>query len=62
MTVGVMILSIIILPLPSIGVESKNTFVIPLIPLAASMACRVFRNLKLLDLPMADQNTAIIPV
>lgn len=45
-----MVLSAIVLPLPSIGIEAKDTFVIPLSPLVASMACRVFQNLKLLDL------------
>lgn len=49
MTVGMMILVAILLYLPSVPQIPKAASVIPLVPFVASMACRVFRNIKLYD-------------
>lgn len=56
MTAGVMILVGILLYLPSMHQVLKAMLAIPLVPLVASMACRVFRNIKLYDfkVPMVD--------
>jgi hypothetical protein len=43
------ITAVILLLVRSVHPVIKGTVVIPLIPLTASMACRVFRNLKQFD-------------
>jgi hypothetical protein len=58
-TVGTIVLGAIGLCFPSNLQLVGATFPIVMIPLSASMACRVFRNLKLLEV---DFRTLNIPV
>lgn len=44
-----MITAVTLLLIPSVDPIIKGTVVIPLVPLSASMACRVFRNIKQFD-------------
>lgn len=56
-TVGTVVLAAIGLCLPNNLQLVGATFPIVMIPLSASMACRVFRNLKLLEVEEDLQDT-----
>ncbi|KAF5353965.1 hypothetical protein D9756_006954 [Leucocoprinus leucothites] len=67
-TAGVYIILVILLGLPSIPPIYRNMFAFPSVSLTASMACRVYRNIMLLDLsadtlrlPVSDINFAQQP-
>ncbi|KAF9449859.1 hypothetical protein P691DRAFT_811547 [Macrolepiota fuliginosa MF-IS2] len=64
-TSGVYLILVILLGLPSIPPIYRNMLAFPSVSLSASMACRVYRNIKLLDiseemspLPVSDLNFA----
>ncbi|KAF9449862.1 hypothetical protein P691DRAFT_811549 [Macrolepiota fuliginosa MF-IS2] len=64
-TSGVYIILVILLGLPSIPPPYRNMLAFPTVSITASMACRVYRNIKLLDisegmspLPVSDLNFA----
>lgn len=56
MTIGFTIVIGVIVYLPSIHPPIKVTLSIPFVPLVASMACRVFRNIKLFDFDTVPTN------
>jgi hypothetical protein len=58
-TTGVYIILVILLGLPTIPPIYRNMFAFPSVSLTASMACRVYRNIKLLDL---SDKTFALPV
>ncbi|XP_006456212.1 hypothetical protein AGABI2DRAFT_146114 [Agaricus bisporus var. bisporus H97] len=55
-TVGVYVILVILLGIPRIPPVYQNMFAFPSVSLTASMACRVYRNVKILDL---DESTLL---
>jgi hypothetical protein len=56
-TVVMMITAVIMVFIPTVHPVIKGMVVIPWVPLNASMACRIFRNLKQFDHRNADSET-----
>lgn len=57
--IGIYIIVLILLGLPSVPPVYQNMFAFPSVSLSASMACRVYRNIKLFDL---DGETLRLPI